>query len=169
MDIFKEANPDVKFVLLVARRIHEKNLRWLSGLKTLEGQGVIIVDWGKIVDDVIKGKTQVPGAALSYNQNSFIVCKSASDGYHPNMLTGYITSLMTYCAITGEKAEGQDYSFCGNTKVNSNFRFSSFISSYYTYKGATTNFVQIFESENDMRGIQQLIDRYLEEKAYMNY
>lgn len=169
MDIFKEANPDVKFVLLVARRVHEKNLKWLSGLKTLDGQEVIIVDWGKVIDDVIKGNTQVPGATLSYNQNSFIISKNASDGYHPNMLTGYITSLMTYCAITGESAEGQDYSFCGNTNVNSHFSFESFISSYYTYNGATTNFDQILRSENDMRGIQQLIDRYLEEKGYMNY
>lgn len=142
MDVFKKANPDAKFVVLVSRRAHEKNLKWLSGLKTFDKQGVIIVDWGKMVDDVITGKTQVPGAALSYNQNSFIIRKSASDGYHPNMLTGYITSLMTYCAITGEKAEGADYSFCGNTKVNSEFGFSSFISSYYTYQGSTTNFVR---------------------------
>ena len=169
MDVFKEANPDVKFVLLVARRVHEKNLKWLSGLKALDEQGVTIVDWGKMVDDIITGKTEVPGAALSYNQNSFIICKSASDGYHPNMLTGYITSLMTYCAITGEEAEGQDYSFCGNIKVNRAFKFSSFISSYYNYNGATTNFDKIFGSESDMKGIQQLIDRYLEEKAYMNY
>ena len=76
---------------------------------------------------------------------------------------------MTYCAITGENAEGQDYSFCGDMKVNRDFRFSSFINSYYTYNGATTNFPEIFESENDMKGIQQLVDTYLAEKAYMNY
>lgn len=29
------------------------------------------------------GKTAVPGGALIYDQNSFIVRKSASDGYHP--------------------------------------------------------------------------------------
>ena len=56
-----------------------------------------------------------------------------------------------------------------NTNVNSHFSFESFISIYYTYNGATTNFDQILRSENDMRGIQQLIDRYLEEKGYMNY
>ena len=55
-----------------------------------------------------------------------------------------------------------------NTNVNSHFSFESFISIYYTYNGAT-NFDQILRSENDMRGIQQLIDRYLEEKGYMNY
>ena len=169
MGVFRDANPDVKFVFLVARRVHEKNLKWLSGLKALDEQGVTIVDWGRLVDDVIKGKAEVPGATLKYNQNSFIVCKSASDGYHPNMLTGYITSLMTYCAITGESAEGQDYSFCGKYRLNREFNFSNFISSYYTYNGATTNFTEIFGSESDMKGIQQLIDRYLEEKAYMNY
>ena len=169
MDIFKAANPDVKFIFLVSRRAHEKDLTWLAGLKELAAQGVTIVDWGGLVDDLITGEVKVPNTTLTYNQNSFIVSKSASDGYHPNMLTGYITSLMTYCAITGENAEGQGYSFCGDMKVNRDFRFSSFISSYYTYNGATTNFHEIFESENDMKGIQQLVDTYLAEKEYMNY
>lgn len=169
MDVFKEANPDVKFVFLVSRRAQEKNLKWLAGLKILDEMGVIIVDWGKLVDDVITGKTQVPGAVESYEQNSFIIRKSESDGYHPNMLTGYITSLMTYCAITGETAEGQDYSFCGNNKLNAKFSFNTFISTYYTYKGATTNFKKIFNSESDMNGIQKLVDKYLEEKAYLKY
>ena len=169
MDIFKAANPDVKFVLLVQRRAHEKNYSWLSGLKVLDEQGVIIVDWGKLIDDLITGETTVPGATLNYNQNSFIICKSSSDGYHPNMLTGYITSLMTYCAITGEAAEGQDCSFCGDTSINSHFSFSSFIGSYYTYNGATTNFDKVFASESDMAGIQRRIDQYLAKKAYLNY
>jgi len=169
MDIFKAANPEVKFVLLVQRRAHEKNYTWLSGLKALDAQGVTIVDWGKLVDDLITGETTVPGATLNYNQNSFIICKSSSDGYHPNMLTGYITSLMTYCAITGEDAEGQDYSFCGDESINSHFSFSSFIGSYYTYNGATTNFDKVFASEDDMTGIQRRIDKYLAEKAYLYY
>lgn len=168
MEIFRAANPDVRFLFLVQRRAYENDLAWLSALKELDEEGVIVVDWGRLVDDLITGKTQVPGATLSYDQNSFIVRKSASDGYHPNMLTGYITSLMTYCAITGEKAEGQDYAFCGDTAVHSAFSFDKFISSYYTYNGATTNFPQIFASAEDMKGIQQLIDEYLAEKAYQN-
>ena len=169
MNIFRAANPNVRFVLLVQRSAHFDNYVWLSSIKELAAQGVTIVDWGALVDDIINGKVQVPGAKQTYNKNSFIVCKSADDGYHPNMLTGYITSLMTYCALTGEDAEGQDYSFCGNTKISNNFSFTKFISSYYTYNGATTNFTKIFESADDMKGIQQLVDRYLEEKAYMNY
>ena len=167
-DVFKTANPDVKFVFLTSRRVYEKNLSWISELKTLEDQGFIIADWGRLVDDVITGATTVPNATQNYNQNSFIISKSASDGYHPNMLTGYITSLMTYCAITGESAVGQDYDFCGDTSVNSKFSFSSFISKYYIYNGATTNFKNIFASEADMRGIQELIDTYLREKEYRN-
>ncbi len=167
-EFFKEANPEVKFVFIVSRRAHESKLQWLSELKTLDEQGFIIVDWGDLVDDIITGKVSVPDATQSYNQNSFIVCKSASDGYHPNMLTGYITSLMTYCAITGESAVGQDYSFCGDNTVSSAFNFAYFISKYYTYQGATTNFTEIFASESDMSGIQSLIDEYLAEKPYMD-
>ena len=41
-----------------------------------------------------------------------------------NMLTGYITTLMVYCAVTGESAVGQDYSFCNDRALNSAFDFS---------------------------------------------
>ena len=167
-EVFKAANPDVKFIFAVSRRAHEKGLQWLSERKVLAEQGFIIVDWGDLVDDVITGEVSVPGATQSYNQNSFIIRKSASDGYHPNMLTGYITSLMVYCAITGESAVGQGYGFCGDKSVYSGFNFSYFISKYYTYDGATTNFTEIFASEADMAGIQSLIDKYLLEKPYID-
>ena len=49
------------------------------------------------------------------------------------------------------------------------FNFNKFISTYYTYDGATTNFVRIFASESDMRGIRQLIDTHLAEKPYLDY
>ena len=169
MEMFREENPDVKFVFLVQTDVHNKSYWWKSEIKTLEEKGVIVVDWGALVCDIINGVTTVPGATEEYNKNSFIVCKSASDGYHPNMLTGYITALMTYCAITGESAVGQSYAFCGDTTVQSAFNFNKFISTYYTYDGATTNFDRIFASESDMRGIQQLIDTYLAEKPYLDY
>lgn len=169
MDVFKAANENVKFIFHVQRRAHELDYLWLSEVKELENMGVTIVDWGGLVDGLIRGDITVPGAEQTYDQNSFIVRKSADDGYHPNMLTGYITTLSIYCAITGESAVGQDYSFCGDTRISTEFNFMNFIYKYYTYKEATTNFDAIFQSEADMRGIQQLIDAYLAEKSYRNY
>ncbi|MBQ9953026.1 MAG: hypothetical protein IJO92_01675 [Clostridia bacterium] len=169
MDLFKEANPDTKFVFLVQALAHTDGYPWLSEIKELEEMGVIIVDWGSLVFDIMNGLVDVPGATQTYNKNSFIISKSAKDGYHPSMLTGYITTLMTYCAITGDSAVGQDYSFCNDSEINAAFDFEAFIEKYYTYNNATTNFPEVFESESDMEGIQTLIDEYLEEKAYQNY
>ena len=169
MAIFREANPDVKFVFLVQHMVHKNQSPWLAALKMLDEKGVIIADWGKLVWDVMNRTVPVPGAEQYYDQNSFIVCKSATDGYHPNMLTGYITTLMTYCAITGESAQGQPYDFCGDPGINSKFNFDNFIQSYYIYNNGNTNFPAIFKSETDMLGLQQLIDQYLAEKPYLNY
>lgn len=169
MDFFKEANPNVKFVFLVHEQAHTTEYKWLPEVKKLEEAGVTVVDWGKLVYDLINGNVSVPNATQIYNKNSFIICKSKTDGGHPNILTGYITTLMTYCAITGESAVGQDYSFCNDSTITRHFDFSRFIEDYYTYDNATTNFPEIFESESDMKGIQQLIDKYLKEKTYLEY
>ena len=168
MDAFLEENPNTKFVFLVQHWVHSTSHAWRSSIKDLEDAGIIVVDWGALVNDVINGTTAVPGATETYEQNSFIISKSEDDGFHPNMLTGYITALMTYCAITGESAVGQDYSFCGDVKVNRKFDIADYIRDYYTYN-PETNFNTILESEADMNGLQQLIDQYLEEKAYRNY
>ena len=108
------------------------------------------------------------GATQEYNKNTFVIRKSKSDGYHPSMLTGYMASQTLYCALTGESAVGQDYSFCGDKNINSAFNFDKFIADYYTYDGATTNFPAVFASKTDMAGIQKLIDKYLAEKPYRN-
>lgn len=169
MDFFKEANPDVQFVFLMPRQIYLYQYEWMDQLKVLEENGVIIVDWGKVVYDVINGDVTVPGATKTYNKHSFIIQQSADDGYHVNMLSGYITTLMTYSAITGKSAVGQTYAFCNDPTINKAFDFDAFIEKYYTYGGATTNFPEIFASASDMRGIQLLIDQYLADKAYLEY
>ena len=81
---------------------------------------------------------------------------------------------MTYCAITGEAAVGQTYSFCNDAMLrpSSNskfFNFDKFIETYYTYGGATTNYPEVFASEADMLGLQKLIDEHLAKKSYMNF
>ena len=49
------------------------------------------------------------------------------------------------------------------------FNFDKYISTYYIYNGATTNYPEIFASATDMVGIQKLIDEHLAAKAYMEY
>ena len=174
--LFRDTNPNVKFVYLVHTSSHgysvaniiQQNV--LNNLKALERSGFIIVDWGALVKDVGCGAVNVPEGSNDYNKNTFIVAQNTRDGYHPNQLSGYITSLMTYCAITGRSAIGQSYDFCGNKSYNSSpiYRtFEEYIGKYYTV--GKTNYDRVFASKNDMRGIQALIDRYLEEKQYRNY
>lgn len=163
MEFFREANPDAKFVFLAHHNVHRNQYAWRSTMKNLESENVTVVDWGALICDILYYGTEVPGADLEYNENTFIISKSESDGYHPNPLTGYITTLMTYCAITGESAVGQDYSF-----VEDKVTFTNFKNKYYTYN-PQTNFDEVFNSESDMRGLQTLIDQYLEAKSYRNY
>lgn len=75
--------------------------------------------------------------------------RTPSDGYHPNYLTGYLTALMTYCAITGNSAHGADFKFVNTEKT------------YYTYENATSNFDQILSSWPDMKALQALINKYI--------
>ena len=168
MAIFREANPEVKFLFLVQHTVHKGAYQWLPALKELENMGVTVVDWGALVCDLINKKTEVPGGNQQYFQNTFIVSQSKSDGYHPNMLTGYLTALFAYCALTGESAVGQTYAFCNDTSINVRFNLEKFQAQYYTHD-PYTNFVDVFASEADMNGLQQLVDQYLTEKAYRNY
>ena len=179
---FKEANPNAQFVVLVPYSNYGTigstptlAATALNNLKTVANDGVIVVDWGGVVMNILDGKTQVPGTNLVYEKNTFVVSKSAKDGYHPNQLSGYITTLMAYCAITGQSAVGQSYDFCNDPSLSPSgsnskfFNFDKYISTYYIYNGATTNYPEIFASPTDMVGIQKLIDEHLAAKAYMEY
>ena len=173
--IFREANPCVKFFYLCnvasygISAYHKKQKRLLNALKLLEDMDVTVVDWGGLVTAIIDGKLRVPESKHTYDQNSFIIRKSEIDGFHPNLLSGYITSLSLYCAITGKSAVGQDYSFCNDRSLAEKFDFELYRRKHYSYDGAHTNFPEIFASVSDMRGIQTLIDAYLAEKSYRYY
>lgn len=168
MKIFRDNNPDVKFIfpVHVGYYILDGYKEIFDNVPEFEKLGMTIVGWGRLVNDIMKGIVKVPNAKEDYNKNSFIVNQSEKDGFHPNMLAGYITALMTYCAITGESAVGQDYSFCGDTGASKAFDFKKYCDRFYTYDGATTNFPEVFASKEDMTGIQQLIDKYIENKLY---
>jgi hypothetical protein len=163
---FYEANPDVKVIFLVHLRAVENDYKWLASLDELRALGIQIVDWGSLLYDIFTGAVEVPGATLEYNRNSFVIAQSASDGYHTNILSGYITALSVYCAITGEKAEGQPISYGENDAILSASAIASYKAKYYKADSGntydySTNFDQILKSEADMLGIQKLIDRYL--------
>ena len=175
--IFKDANPDVKLFYIVHDGVYKTSgygNEWLRSLSLIEKEGITILDWGTLVWDVINGKTQVPGAKEKYNQNSFIVSRDYTDGYHPNILSGYLFALMTFSAITGTDAVGQPYDFCyskdnANYPVSTRFLTEYYKESYYRYDNKETpdvnerqtNFIEILGSEADMKGLQSLVNTYL--------
>ncbi len=128
-----------------------------NAFSSLQDKGVDIVNWGQLVYNVWKGTEAVPGGTKTYNKETFIVNKN--DTHHENMLSGYITAQMAYCAITGKSAVGQSYAFCTDSTINSKYDTDAFISSYYN--SGTTNFDDVFCSVPDMLGLQKLIDKYL--------
>ena len=173
MTLFRAANPNVKFLCLVPLRMYEVDSdgcrQVLRTLKTLEEKGVTIVDWGKVVYDVYTGATAVPGSRLTFDRHSFVISQSKSDGHHQNLLAGYLTAQMTWCAITGDDALGQEYRFTDEPTVHSAFDIDAYIAKYYTYGDVTTNFDQVLRSKSEIRGFQSLMDQYLAEKPYRNY
>ena len=162
MNFFREANPNVQFLLLVPHMAYDRGYQWVSDIEDLAAEGVLICNWGSMLYDLSEGKATVPGGTQTYQRSSFV---NSKDDHHENLLAGYITTLMVYCAITGESAVGQPYDFCNNPELNARFDFAAFKAKNYP-DGGTTNFIEIFESEADMQGLQQLTDQYLE--AYNN-
>ena len=175
IDVFQSANPYVKFFYLCnvasygISSCHQIQKNILNSLKLLGDMGVTVVDWGGFVMGLINGTVSVANATQPYNKNSFIICKSEIDGFHPNLLSGYITSLMLYCAMTEKSAVGQSYSFCNDPSVHVKFDFELYRRKHYSYNGSVTNFHKIFSSPTDMRGIQSRIDDFLKEKSYEYY
>lgn len=164
--VFREANPEVRFYYAVHDGVYTQNYpdSWKDSVELIRKEGVKILDWGTLVYDVWNGNVSVPGATLSYNKQSFIISKSLVDGYHPNPLSGYLYSLMAYCAITGETAVGQPYEFCTADMDVLNLyvkrQYTSDIRSTPENE-KETNFIQILSSEADMKGLQTLADQYM--------
>ena len=160
MDIFREANPNVKFLLLVPHMAYDRQYRWTPDLEKLDRSDIIVCNWGKMLDDIVKGRQAVPGATQTYERSTFVVSIDESDGHHQNLLAGYLTCAMVYCAITGEKAEGLPYAFADDSILNKRFDMEAYRAKNYVYE-PYTNFVEVYRSEADMLGLQQLVDQYL--------
>ena len=160
MEFFREANPDVKFLLLVPHATYFRNFKWKGELQAAADAGITVVNWGGMLDDIVNKVVEVPGGTQQYFQQSFVVSRTENDGHHQNLLAGYITAMMTYCAITGDSAVGQPYAFADDPSIHPNFDMEKFQKENYVYE-TFTNFVDIYRSEADMLGIQTLADKYI--------
>lgn len=157
---FKTANPDVKCIFLMHLRAYTENYSWITQCSELVKEGVTVVDWGGMLHGVLTGRLVVPGSNQSFDLHSFVISRSAKDGFHPNLLAGYITALMTYCAITKEKAEGQPWEFTDGTPLGTT-EIAAFRNKYYTFH-SSTNFDVVLQTKSEMVGFQQLIDRFMQ-------
>ncbi len=160
LELFRQANPDVKFLLLVPHATYFRNFVWKNELQSAVDAGITVVNWGGLMDDLINKRVSIPDSTQQYFFSTFVVSKDENDGHHQNLLGGYLTAMMTYCAITGESAVGQPYAFADDPSIDPNFDMEKFQKENYIYE-PFTNFVEIYRSETDMLGLQQLADQYI--------
>ena len=160
LDIFRQANPDVKFILLIPHMAYDKTYTWIGDLETLDRTDITVCNWGKMLDDIVKGKVQVPGATQTYGRPTFVISVDEKDGHHQNLLVGYLTAAMVYSAITGDSAVGLPYDFCDDSSIHADFNMEAFQAKNYVYE-PYTNFVEVYRSPADMKGLQQLLDQYI--------
>lgn len=167
VDFFKKVNPDAKFVLLGNASVYGNNATdtpypgITSYYKTLAEKGFIMADWGKLVNDLIKGEVKPENSTVVYEKNSFII----KDGFHPNMLSGYIASVMTYCAITGEAAAQLPANLFKETAMS--ILVDDQLENSYDRGELDSNFKTVLTIESELKSIHKLIDQYLAEKPYL--
>lgn len=143
--------PETKFCFFVHHHNVWRNHSYVLGTaRTLRDEGsAIYLPVGHLIYEVWTGKAEVPGATLRYNQDSFCV-NQPNDRYHPNYLTGYLTALTVYYAITGKSIVDCPHGFV-KTSLE------------YYKDGATSNYPDILASDADMLGLKQLVERYVNE------
>ena len=166
---------DVEFRFLrnpIMLESHLPNL--IEGVNDIKNAGYTVVDWGHLIYDIYTGATQVPGATLPFNRNTFIKNNigfkngdgvvygvgNPGDNNHQNPLSGYITAQMLYSSLTNRSAILNDYNFCYDTGIHPYFNIDNFAKVHYTGP-EKTNFTEVFRSPKDMLGLQILIDEYL--------
>ncbi len=142
--------PETQFCVFIHHSNVQRDQRNVIGAaEALRDEGsVIYLPVGHLLYDVWTGKTAVPGATLTYNQDSFCVNQD-DDRHHPNYLTGYLTALTVYHALTGKSVQDCSHSFVARTLE-------------YYKNGATSNYPAILSSEEDMRGLKQLVEEYVD-------
>lgn len=138
--------PETKFAVMITHYDIAEKGNNLAALKKVKNDGWLVLPWGEMVSDLWNNK--VSGMGYKYKRADFVNTK---DNQHPNFLTGYIETLMTYCALTGNTAVGADYSF-----VSKDLK-------YYPAGESSTQFVKVLNDPAEMVRIQELIDRRLAE------
>ena len=153
--------PETVFVYLCHTYSYDKGHTKVTGkLGELKELGVKIVDWGHLCYDLYSGRVKNPGANFRYVKNTFVNSVSG-DSHHPNPLAGYIQAQAAYSAVTGVSAVGQSYDMRKTIKYGSgSVSYSAYLNKYYT--SGDSNFADVFNSPEDMAGIQKLIDTYIE-------
>lgn len=160
LEMFREANPNVKFIILIPHMAYDRGYAWIPDLEKLDQPDVTVGNWGKMLYDIVEGNTQVPGATQPYGRPTFVVSVDEKDGHHQNLLVGYLTAAMVYSAITGDSAVGLPYDFCDDATIHEDFNMEAFRDKQYVYE-PYTNFVEVYRSPADMKGLQTLIDGYI--------
>jgi len=178
MQVFLDVNPDTKFYLTVHHRYYQQeNYKSLteSVQLAIEQLGIEVIDWGALIYDVTEGIATVPDSKIDYNYWSFVVSNNTSDGYHQNLLAGYLGTIMTYATLTGETAVDQPYEFIFNL-TSKYLNIDKFISAHYKYDNpdtdyneSTTNMKEIFNSKTDMKGLQLLAEEYLTKTRWLDF
>ena len=178
MTPFLEVNPETEIYLLVHHRYYQQaNYSPMTdSVQLIKDQlGVKVIDWGSLVYDVTEGIAKVEGSSIDYNYHSFVVSNSKSDGYHQNLLAGYLTSIITYASLTGETTVGQPYKFIYDLS-SKYLNIDKYIASYYKYDNPdtelnekATNMKEIFYSDVDMLGLQKLADEYLTKERWLDF
>ena len=167
-DFFRAENPDVKIICCgnmsatgYTADPEYRNPEIYNQYQVLEDMGILVADWGGVAKRLMTGEYSTGTGKYDYYNHTFVISK---DDYHPSQLSGYITTLMLYCVITGESAIGQPYDFCGNGYLNDLFDFDTYIKRYYTKGG--TNYPEIFADSVEMAAIQYLVDQHIQNKPY---
>ncbi len=167
MEFFRNQNPDVHFVFVCH---HDAYIREASdpiiSLPAIADAGITVVDWGGLLDDLIEGRVAVPGGSMTYDYNSFVVDTSEDQDTLPNLLSGYVLSLMLYGAMSGKTVLEMESGFCLDMDgVEGAVSMDVYTELYYAF--GTTNMEAVLESPNEVLGLQTLVDYYLREKPFM--
>lgn len=148
------SNPKTKFYYLVhTYTYYRQHCNILNRLPELDRMGVTVVPWGEVAYDLTEGLARLKGSKFDYQPTTFI--KNNGDRHHPNPLSGYLTALMAYCALTDESAVGQPYDF-----VEKVMPTKLFVAKHYKECG-DTNYPQILASKQEMRRLQKMVDKVL--------
>lgn len=123
---------------------HHTNVEAAERLRDSDGGAYIPV--GHLVEDLCYKQAIPEGSDVDYTKNTFIYCKEG-DFHHPNRLTGYLTAVCTYCALTGRSADGADHSFVTPTGMEN-------------YTLGTTNHAEIIASVCEMNRLKKLAFDY---------